>query len=73
MTEILSALPEEEVLVPTLFIRGTLSNYILDEDIPVLENYFPDSQVNSIEQAGHWVHAEAPDAFVDSVLGFCLR
>jgi pimeloyl-ACP methyl ester carboxylesterase len=73
MTEILSALPEEEVLVPTLFIRGTLSNYILDEDIPVLENYFPDSQVNSIEQAGHWVHAEAPDAFVDCVLGFCLR
>lgn len=73
MSEILSALPEEEVLVPTLFIRGKLSNYILDEDIPVLENYFPDSQVISIEQAGHWVHAEAPDAFVDSVLGFCLR
>jgi pimeloyl-ACP methyl ester carboxylesterase len=73
MPEILSALPEEEVLITTLFIRGSLSNYILDEDIPVLESYFPDSCVVSIDKAGHWVHAEAPEAFVDAVLGFCLR
>jgi hypothetical protein len=73
MPEILSALPEDEVLITTLFIRGSLSNYILDEDIPVLESYFPDSTIVSIENAGHWVHAEAPDDFVDSVLGFCLR
>jgi esterase len=73
MPEILSALPEDEVLITTLFIRGALSNYILDEDIPVIETYFPDSSLVSIENAGHWVHAEAPDDFVDSVLGFCLR
>ncbi|MEN9971890.1 MAG: hypothetical protein RIS20_237 [Bacteroidota bacterium] len=73
MPEILSALPEDEVLITTLFIRGAMSNYILEEDIPVLEFYFPDSTLVSIENAGHWVHAEAPEAFVDSVLGFCLR
>jgi esterase len=73
MSEILSALPEDEVLITTLFIRGAMSNYILEEDIPVLEFYFPDSTLVSIENAGHWVHAEAPEAFVDSVLGFCLR
>jgi pimeloyl-ACP methyl ester carboxylesterase len=73
MPEILNALPEDEVLITTLFIRGALSNYILDDDIPVLESYFPDSTIVSIENAGHWVHAEAPDDFVDSVLGFCLR
>lgn len=73
MSEILSALPEKEVLTSTLFIRGQLSNYILDTDIPTLESYFPDSQLISIENAGHWVHAEAPEAFVDAVLGFCLR
>jgi pimeloyl-ACP methyl ester carboxylesterase len=73
MPEILSALPEDEVLITTLFIRGALSNYILDEDIPVIESYFPDSTLVSIENAGHWVHAEAPDDFVDCVLGFCLR
>jgi pimeloyl-ACP methyl ester carboxylesterase len=73
MPEILSALPEDEVLVTTLFIRGALSNYILEEDISDIESYFPDSSVVSIENAGHWVHAEAPDDFVDCVLGFCLR
>ncbi len=73
MPEILSALPENEVLVSTLFIKGALSNYILEEDLPTIESYFPDSQFISIENAGHWVHAEAPDAFVDHVLGFCLR
>ncbi|MEY4288236.1 MAG: hypothetical protein RLZZ30_324 [Bacteroidota bacterium] len=73
MSEILSSLPEKEVLTSTLFIRGELSNYILDSDIPILESYFPDSQLISVENAGHWVHAEAPEAFVDAVLGFCLR
>jgi pimeloyl-ACP methyl ester carboxylesterase len=73
MSEILSALPEKEVLTSTLFIRGELSNYILDSDIPILESYFPDAQLISVENAGHWVHAEAPEAFVDAVLGFCLR
>ncbi|MFM6934383.1 MAG: alpha/beta fold hydrolase [Flavobacteriales bacterium] len=73
MPEILSSLPMKEVFIPTLFIRGMLSNYILDEDISTLEEYFPDAQIISVEDAGHWVHAEAPEAFVDSVLGFCLR
>lgn len=73
MPNILSALPNEECFVQTLFIRGELSNYILDEDIPAIENAFPDSELVTIENAGHWVHAEAPEAFLDAVLGFCLR
>ena len=73
MNEILSALPEIEVFTPTAFIRGELSNYILDEDIPEIENLFPDSQYITISDAGHWVHAEKPEEFVDAVLGFCLR
>jgi pimeloyl-ACP methyl ester carboxylesterase len=60
-------------MVPTLFIRGELSNYILDEDIPELEDFFPDSDLITIRNAGHWVHAEAPEEFVEKVLGFCLR
>jgi pimeloyl-ACP methyl ester carboxylesterase len=73
MPEILAALPEHESFTPTLFIRGLLSNYILDEDSAQLEGYFPDSQLASIPNAGHWVHAEAPDAFIDEVLSFSLR
>jgi esterase len=73
MEEILSAIPEEEVMIPTLFIRGELSNYILDEDIPELEERFADFHLITIPEAGHWVHAEAPDQFLEAVLGFCLR
>jgi pimeloyl-ACP methyl ester carboxylesterase len=50
-----------------------LSNYILDEDIPQLEDQFTDFQLVSIENAGHWVHAEAPTEFIEKVLEFCLR
>lgn len=73
MDIILSEIEHQECFVQTLFIRGGLSEYILDEDIPAIEDVFPDSEFVTIENAGHWVHAEQPDAFMDAVLGFCLR
>lgn len=73
LPDILGALPEHEVMIPTLFIRGELSNYILDEDFDEIQSLFPDSEVITIPGAGHWVHAEAPDEFIEKVLGFCLR
>lgn len=73
MTEVLKALPEGEVMVPTLFIRGEKSDYILDEDWEHMEDQFPDSILKTIPDAGHWVHAEAPKEFMDTVLEFCLR
>lgn len=74
MPEILSSLPKtEEVFTPTLFLRGALSNYVLDEDLDEIEEQFADSELITIDNAGHWVHAESPDAFLDALLGFCLR
>jgi pimeloyl-ACP methyl ester carboxylesterase len=73
MGEILSAIPKQVVLTTTIFIRGELSNYILEEDIPDIENVFPDSEFETILGAGHWVHAEAQEEFIQLVLGFCLR
>lgn len=73
MSEILKPLPEKEVFTPTLFIRGAASNYILDSDISDLENAFPDSTFKTIENAGHWVHAEAPEEFLNDLLEFLLR
>jgi pimeloyl-ACP methyl ester carboxylesterase len=73
MNEILSPLPSIDVFTPTLFIRGELSNYILDEDFDVIEETFHDAELITIPNAGHWVHAENPELFVDTVLGFCLR
>lgn len=73
MPNILAAVPNKVVTIPTLFIRGELSNYILDEDIPAIEDAFIDSEVVTIADAGHWVHAEAPAEFLETLLAFCLR
>ncbi|MFN5416173.1 MAG: alpha/beta fold hydrolase [Flavobacteriia bacterium] len=74
MDEILKEIDiQKEVFVPSLFIRGEQSNYILDEDWADIEEVFPDSSLITIPNAGHWVHAEAPKEFLDAVLSFCLR
>ncbi len=55
---------------PTLFVRGENSNYILDDDWPRILEIFPSAHLITIPNAGHWVHADAPDAFANEVLGF---
>lgn len=54
----------------TLFIRGGKSNYIKNEDNIVIVGFFPNSEVKTIEGAGHWLHAEQPEAFVEMVREF---
>ncbi len=73
MNKILAEIPNEEIMLPTLFMRGAQSNYILDEDISDLEEFCPDSEFITIENAGHWLHAEAPGPFLEALLGYCLR
>ncbi len=65
------ALPEEaEFLNPTLFIRGGNSHYVLDEDIADIIQHFPLVKMETIAQAGHWVHAERPQEFNDVLQKF---
>ena len=73
MEEVLSALPDGEILNESLFIRGGLSNYILDDDVDLIQNQFPNSELLTIDGAGHWVHAEASEAFIEATLSFLLR
>lgn len=54
----------------TLFIRGEKSKYILESDEPNILNIFPKAEFVTIPNAGHWVHAEAPDAFYEAVMKF---
>ena len=73
MEEILAPIPNIEVWTPTLFLRGAMSNYILDEDWDAIEEIFPDATLETIENAGHWVHSEQPEEFIEKVLGFIIR
>lgn len=56
--------------VPALFIRGSNSRYIRPEDEAEISRRFPGSRVETIEGAGHWVQAEQPEAFTETVLRF---
>lgn len=69
---ILTEIPFETIDTDTLFIRGAKSNYILESDYPEIGNKFPFSEIHTLEDAGHWVHAESPDEFYDAVLRFLL-
>ena len=55
---------------PTLFIRGGKSKYVRPEDEPLIREWFPASQIQTIEEAGHWIHADAPEEFLRLVLDF---
>lgn len=67
---IVEGLPRQIVETKTLFIRGLKSDYILDEDIKDIKSQFINSEIKSIENAGHWLHAEAPETFKKIVTDF---
>lgn len=58
---------------PTLFVRGERSEYIGDDDEAAIRALFPRASIETVPGAGHWVHAEAPDAFADLALRFLDR
>lgn len=65
---ILAALPDfPKIDAPACFIRGELSGYIPDEDFPAIRALVPRADLLTIPAAGHWPHAERPDAFLAAV------
>jgi len=55
---------------PALFIRGGDSSYLDNRYRDALLQQFPAAQAHVIGGAGHWVHAEKPDAVLRSVRRF---
>nr|WP_315147485.1 alpha/beta fold hydrolase [uncultured Flavobacterium sp.] len=71
MDEIGKPLPENTVFnKQTLFIRGGKSNYILDEDFEKIKMHFPNAILETIPNAGHWLHAENPKLFYEITSSF---
>lgn len=52
---------------PTLFIRGDNSPYVQDSALAQIEAFFPNYQLETIKDAGHWVHAEKPVELIELV------
>ena len=55
---------------PSLFIRGSLSDYVREEYFPAIYALFPEAVITTLEGTGHWLHAEKPKEYTDIVLNF---
>ncbi|MCP5150507.1 MAG: alpha/beta fold hydrolase [Ectothiorhodospiraceae bacterium] len=55
---------------PTLFVRGARSDYLQPAHEPAIRALFPRAEMRAVAGAGHWVHAEQPVAFLETVLPF---
>lgn len=55
---------------PTLLIAGARSDYVTRADLPGFQPMFPALQVETIADAGHWVHADQPGALVEALQRF---
>lgn len=52
---------------PVTVIDGERSDYISVDDRSLFLAYFPKARFKTIADAGHWLHADQPDAFVTAV------
>ena len=52
---------------PVTVIDGERSDYVSEADRPLFVAHFPAARFVTIADAGHWLHADQPDAFVAAV------
>jgi pimeloyl-ACP methyl ester carboxylesterase len=55
---------------PAFFLAGAESDYVLPAYHEAIRALFPQAEIDAIEGAGHWVHAEQPRAFLERVQAF---
>ena len=60
---------DQKISNDVLFVKGGLSNYIKNDDLEWLK-HFDSAIVEEISQAGHWVHADQPEALLTTVKEF---
>ena len=69
--EVGAALPANQRFdQPTLFLRGGVSNYILEHDFDAIRSQFAAALFATIPNVGHWLHAENPTAFYHLTMNF---
>ena len=65
---ILNKIESEEIFEgATLFVKGGLSKYITDDNFSDTKQFFPNAGLITIENVGHWVHAEAPKRLLEEL------
>lgn len=52
---------------PSFFFHGANSHYVSPQGRATIERMFPGAEIDAMPGAGHWLHAEQPDAFFERV------
>lgn len=55
---------------PTLFVTGADSSYVRSEERPTIKALFPKARFARLPGAGHWLHADKPREFEETVAVF---
>lgn len=55
---------------PVLWVGGANSSYIADEYAPAMDRLFPHNRRVTIKNAGHWLHSEQPEVFLEVLRRF---
>jgi pimeloyl-ACP methyl ester carboxylesterase len=62
--------PDSKYTGQTLFINGANSDYVQSSHHQLIRHLFPHVTFKTIEDAGHWVHAEQPHDFMNTLYDF---
>ena len=55
---------------PALFLTGDRSGYVKASARSEIERLFPGAVIETVADAGHWVHADRPKQVVDALARF---
>lgn len=58
---------------PVLVVKGDNSGYIKLEDAEKFYSIYPNCEIEIINNAGHWVHADNPADFIKSIANFIKK
>ncbi|TRW98391.1 alpha/beta fold hydrolase [Paracoccus sp. M683] len=58
---------------PALFLAGADSDYVDAAGEAEIRRLFPQAQLQRVEGAGHWLHADKPEATAEAVAAFLAR
>lgn len=73
---VLTGWPEEQLAGaapydgPVLWLAGAESDYVRPAYDAAMDHWFPRNRKVTIKDAGHWLHSERPDVFVDVLRQF---
>jgi pimeloyl-ACP methyl ester carboxylesterase len=55
-----------------LFLKSDNEMYVSEKHYPEISEFFPNNEIKTIRDTGHWLHAEKPDEFYDICINYLL-